>query len=282
MAHSQTLELESARAMAMGGAFRALGFDNSAIDLNPAALAQFKKVEFEPGYYRTADGREYAMSVTLSDSLTNAAGTGTAFEYRRRRPDKLGVDGFESYRYILATSFPVVPDTAYLGVSTKYFKVNHDDPALKDRSGFTSDLGLLVRPVHYIALAATFDNLLNGNQAEAPRSVTGGIAFLPTEWFCASADVFSDLASEKKERTGWASGVQLSPSKNFAFRAGLYKPAIGKKELVGLVVRERDQQFWTGGVGLLAETGTIDYAFRIEDGGTKIISHYLTISFFKF
>ena len=270
-ATAQTLEFETARAQAMGGAFRALCFDNSAIDLNPAGLGQFKKVEFAPSYYRTVDGREYAMSVSVSDSLTNAAGTGTAFEYRKRRSQSdVILDGGESYRYTLGIGFPVIPDQAWVGFSTKYYKVNHDDPALKDRSGFTSDLGILYRPMKYFAIAGTFDNLVNGNQAEAPRSITGGIAVLPTEWFVASADVFSDLASTKDEKTGWALGTQVSPAQQVALRAGLYKEALTQK------------QFWTGGVGLISETGTIDYAFRLEDGNSKVVSHFVTISFLKF
>jgi hypothetical protein len=281
LAKAQTLEIETARAQAMGGAFRALGFDNSAIDLNPAGLGQFKKVEFTPGYQRSVDAREYAMVVSLSDSLTNAAGTGTAFEYRRRRSQSDVIqDGFESYRYVLAVGFPVIPDQAWVGVSTKYFKVSHDDPAIKDRTGFTSDLGILYRPMKYVALAGTFDNLVNGNQAEAPRSITGGIALLPTEWFVASGDVFSDLASQKQEKTGWALGAQLSPAPQFALRAGLYQEALPTRKTPTDDLRSR--QYWTGGVGLISENGTIDYAFRIEDGGTKVISHFVTISFLKF
>ncbi|HVO31145.1 MAG TPA: hypothetical protein VMV18_10425 [bacterium] len=269
-ARAQTLDIESARAQAMGGAFRALGFDNSAIEMNPAGLGQFKKVEIEPGYYRTQDAREYAMDISISDSITNAAGTGFAFEYRKVKPDPLGNGGFQSTRYVLATGIPVIPDSAWIGLNWKYYKVDYTDATLKDAKGYTSGFGVLYRPIQIVALGFSFDNLINGNQKEAPRSLTGGAAVLPAEWFAASFDVFSDLASTNQEKTGWAGGVQLSPTHAVALRGGLYKEALTGK------------QVWTGGIGFIADNATIDYAMRIPDGGTKIVSHFVTVSILVF
>ena len=270
-AHAQTTEMESARAQAMGGAFRALCFDNSAVDLNPAGLAQFKKVEIEPGYFRSSDGREYAMGFSLADSLTNVTGTGMAYEYRKVKPDATGAGGLESQRYALAVGFPVVPDQAWLGMSTKYFKFDYVDPTVRDKKGWTADIGLLYRPMNWLATGATFDNLINGNQAEAPRGLTGGVAVLPAEWVAASADVFTDLASTNQDKTGWALGAQLSPTRQVALRGGLYREAVSGK------------QFWTGGIGLISENGTIDYSARMPDGGSsKALSHFVTVSLLVF
>jgi hypothetical protein len=274
-ASAQTFEMETAKAQGMGGAFRALAFDNSAVDMNPAGLAQVKKVEFTPGYWRATKGSEYAMQVSLTDSLTNASGTGFSYEYRKLRPGPNGESGVESQRYTLAASYPVVPQIAYIGMSTKYFKVDYTDPAKHNKSGYTTDIGMLYRPFQYVAFGAVFVNFINGNQAEAPRSVTGGVAITPAEWFTATGDVFSDLATTNQEKTGWALGAQLAPVQYIAFRGGLYKEAL------------TGNQFWTAGLGLNAETGTFDIAARIPDGsskqgGSKVISYFATISFLVF
>lgn len=269
-ARAQTTQFESARAQAMGGAFRALCYDNSAIDLNPAGLAQFRKVEIEPGYFRTVDGREYAASFSLADSLTNVSGTGFSFDYRKAKPDENGLGGFDSQRYTLGVGFPVLPDMAWVGFNTRYYKVNYTDPTLKDRNGFTSSVGVLYRPVKLLALGIDFDNMINGNQAEAPRTLTGGVAILPASWFAASADIWSDTASTPDDKTGWAIGAQVNPHHSVALRGGLYREAL------------TGDQVWTAGIGLVGQSGSLDYAIRIPDGSTKIASHFITASLLVF
>src|SRR2546423_355341 len=70
-------ELMSARARGRAGASRALGYDDSAVALTPAALSQIPKVDFEVGYFRdtepTAYGNnDYGIEIMLGDSLTGA------------------------------------------------------------------------------------------------------------------------------------------------------------------------------------------------------------------
>jgi hypothetical protein len=106
-AHAQTTEIQSAHAAAMGGAFRALAFDNSAVDLNPAGMAQLRKFDFEGGYYRSVeDPATYALQVSLADSLTNQGATGFAFEYRKVRTTVAGETiNAETQRYVTGGPF---------------------------------------------------------------------------------------------------------------------------------------------------------------------------------
>ena len=274
IAHAQTTEISSPNALGMGGAFRALAYDNSAIDLNPAGTAQVKRFSFQGAYYRTALDREYAMQVSVVDSLTNTAATGFAIEYRKVRPGRLpGEEGFESQKYMTSVGVPLVPQKVAFGFNTKYIRVNHSNalPARRDESIITGDFGVLYRPFQMLAVGATFDNLIDGGHRAAPRGFTGGAAFLPAPWVTVSADVFVDMASTEKDETGWAVGAQLMPHRNFSLRAGAYEDALTKTRI------------WTAGLGLNAETGTIDYACRFEEEKTnKILTHYISFSFFVF
>lgn len=266
---AQTTEIETARAEAMGGAFRALAFDNSAIDLNPAGMAQIQKLDFEGGYYRAAGDPEYALQVSLADSLTNVVATGVAIEYRQARAKAGGATiSSEVQRYVTGLGFPVVPELLYLGFSGKYTQAR--TTGVKTRRAFTSDFALLARPVRMVAIAAGFDNLVNGGQAFAPRTIVSGVALLPVRWFAISGDVFQDLATDPDEdHLGWAAGAQWLPASGLALRGGVREPARDR------AVRDR---VWTAGVGLLAETGSIDYSMRLSDGDSKILSHHLTLT----
>lgn len=263
-----TDEIESARALGMGGAFRAMAYDDSAVDLNPAALAQMRKFDLELGYDRAPATRGYGMHFAMGDSLTNSTASGFAFDYRR---GPIGADGkplYEEQRYIIAASSPIIPQALWIGVSSKYVKVDY--AGLKARTAYTGDLDLLARPAQWIAIAGGFENLVNGNQKEAPRGMSGGVAIVPTSWAAIEGDVFTDFASTAKDKTGYAFGGQVLPWHWIALRGGWYEEALSQKKTLTL------------GLGLNAERGTIDYAVRFPEGDRRVAEHYVTISFLAF
>lgn len=273
-AHAQTTEIQSAHAEAMGGAFRALAYDNSAVDLNPAGMAQMKKFDFEGGYYRSAeDPATYALQVSLADSLTNQGATGFAFEYRKTKL-KIGTETInaETQRYVTGGAVPIIPEALYIGINGKY--VQSKMTGEKSKKIFTSDFGLHARPFQMLSLAGGFDNLINGGEPEAPRTLVGGIAVLPMRWLALTGDVFQDLASDPDEdHLGWAAGAQWTPIQQIAFRGGVYEAAVAEE------FRER---IWTVGFGLLSETGSIDYAMRLTDGDSETLSHHITVAVLVF
>lgn len=274
---AQTTEIQSARSAAMGGAFRALAFDNSAVDLNPAAMVQIRKFGFEGGYFRATDAaeqpREYALQVSITDSLTNAVATGFAFEFHRVRFRALdgATETIDVQRYVTGVAIPVIPQALSIGVNGKAVRVAQPG---RDKNTFTGDFALHGRPFRMLALAAGFDNLVNGGEPEAPRTIVGGVGFLPAPWFALSADVFQDLATDPDEdHIGWAAGAQWVPAQWLALRGGVYEPAQDPE------LRER---VWTVGFGFLSETGSIDYAARLSDGESDQLSHHITVSVLVF
>lgn len=275
-ADAQTTEVQTARALGMGGAFRALAYDGSAVDLNPAGMAQVRRFEIDAGYRRDVFNRGYELDVMLVDALTSAATTGFAFQYRNIPEGRGGEPGADIQRYILGAAVPLIPQQLFLGTTTKFVRASYPGavPSRGTRNILTGDLGVLYRPLQMLAVAATFDNLVNGVHPEAPRSITGGVAFLPVPWFSAAGDVFLDLASTDEEEFGWAVGTQLTVMRNIALRAGIHEDPLA------------DEQVWTGGLGLISETGSIDYALRYAsrtpDEGREIATHYVTISFYVF
>lgn len=277
-AAAQSTEPLNARALGMGGAFRALVYDGNAVELNPAGMAQAKRFLFEGGYFRTPPVREFGLDLSITDSLTNPSATGFAVHYRRRKAarDVLApAPGIDEQRYAAAVGIPLIPEKLHLGMSTKFIRVTYPGavPAQDKVNVITGDFGILYRPFQMLAVGATFDNLIDGGHREAPRAITGGVAVLPTAWLVLTADGVVDLATTEDEETGWAAGAQLSPTRNIAFRGGIYEEAISK------------DRYWTAGIGLLAETGAIDYAVRVPERETStddILTHLITLSFYAF
>ena len=262
-------ELESAKALRMGGAFRAASFlDASSVDLNPAAMSVVKKFDFEAGWIRDPDTRDYGLELMMADSLTNATSTGFDFEYRSGPRDANGKAAFQSQRYLVTAGSPIVPDQMWIGVSTKYVDVSYDGgPTTKVVTG---DLSLEYKPVQYVVLAATMDNLVNGNQPEAPRSVTGGLAVLPAKWLLAEGDFVADLASTNTTKTTWMAGLQWTPAQSFALRGGWNQSQLTK------------ERYWTLGAGFQGQTMALDYAMRVPEGSKHAVTHYLTLSILHF
>ena len=274
-ARAQTTEIQTARSSAMGGAFRAMAYDNSAVDLNPAGMVQIKKADFAASYLRSVeDPATYAIMVAIADSLTNNGATGFAFEYRKV---KIKVPGgttlnAETQRYVTAGAYPIVPQYLSAGFSGKY--VQSKVTGEKGKKIFSSDFGLHSRPVQMLSISAGFDNLINGGEPEAPRTITAGAALLPFRWLAVSGDVWQDLATDPDEdHLGWAAGAQWSPFQQIALRGGVYEEAVAEE------FRER---IWTAGFGLLSETGSIDYAMRLTDKDSETLSHHVTVSVLVF
>lgn len=274
-ARAQTTEIQTARSAAMGGAFRAMAYDNSAVDMNPAGMVQLKKADFEGGYYRSVeDPATYAIMVSMADSLTNDGATGFAFEFRKVRVKVPGGDTItaETQRYVTSGAYPIVPQYLAVGIGAKY--VQSKLTGAKGKKVFTSDFGLHSRPAQMLSLYGGFDNLINGGEPEAPRTLTAGAALLPFRWLALSGDVFQDLATDPEEdHLGWAAGGQWMPFSQIAFRGGVYEEAVAEE------FRER---IWTAGFGLLSQTGSIDYAMRLTDGDSKTLSHHVTVSVLVF
>lgn len=279
-AHAQTTELQSARALGMGGAFRGMVWDNSAVDLNPAGMPQLSRFSFEGGYYRTPDDGEYALNVSLVDSLTNRVATGFAVEYKKREAGRNGDPGLDQTRWIAAVGLPIVPQKIFLGVNSKIALVKYPRavPAKGDKRIITGDVGVLWRPFQIAAIGATFDNLVNGGHEEAPRSVTLGASALPAQWLALSGDVFVDLASQDRDQTGWALGIQVTPHRNIALRGGAYEHPLTHRRT------------WTAGIGLQGEGGALDYSVRLptkdehdaDPAFDEILTHYVTVSLLVF
>lgn len=279
IASAQTTEMQSAKALGMGGAFRGFAWDNSAIDLNPAGLSQLSRFAFEGGYLRGEETEDYALNASFVDALTNRVATGFAVEYQKRRP-VLTDPGIDQQKWIGAVGIPIVPESIYLGFSSKMIIVKYPGAAVapEDKTIVTGDFGLLWRPIQIASVGATFDNLVNGGHHEAPRSVTLGGGILATRWLAVSADVFVDFESDDKDQTGWAVGVQVTPHRNLSVRAGMFEHPL------------THDRTWTAGLGLQGESGAIDYSVRIatEDPDSndpnfdEILTHYLTVSVMSF
>lgn len=278
VAAAQSTEPLNARALGMGGAFRALVYDGNAVELNPAGMAQSRRFLFEGGYFRTPPVREFGLDLSITDSLTNPSATGFAVHYRRRKPSRdvfTPAPGIDEQRYVAAVGIPLIPEKLQIGMSTKFIRVTYPGavPAQPKANVITGDFGVLYRPLQMLAVGATFDNLIDGGHREAPRAITGGVALLPAAWLVLTADGVVDLATTEDEETGWAAGAQVSPTRNLAFRGGVYEEAITK------------DRYWTAGIGLLAETGAIDYAVRVPERETStedILTHLITLSFYAF
>lgn len=267
-------DILGARSEGMANAFHALAFDNSALDLNPAGMAQFPRLSVDIGYRinPTADASRFNVSIIDALSSKVAGGVGYAFE-TADTPDS----GTKARSHKLVTGFgvPLVPEKLFFGFNTRYVRLNYPgDSELKDLKAFTFDTGFLARPVQFLAIGAAVNNIVDADRPELPLTVGGGIAALVpnpggSPLAMIAGDVTADFASNDDTSVGWATGAQIAVTQSVWMRAGYSVDAASQDRGV------------SAGVSYVGDQWGIDYAVIIPTSG-ETPRHLLNVNLLVF
>jgi hypothetical protein len=253
-------DLVGARAEGMAGAFRALAFDNSALDLNPAGMAQVPRLSLDIGYRLDIGPDASRFQISLVDALSSKVAGGVGYSFETADTPDSGTKA-KGQRVVSGFGFPLGTDKLFFGFNLRYVRLDYpEDSAISDLKAFTADAGVLARPVKFVAIGAAVNNIVDADRPELPLNAGGGIALLipgkaGAPLAMIGADFLADFGSEGETRTGWATGAQLSITQSLWLRAGYNtEPVSGRR--------------WAaGGLSYVGTQWGLDYSFRVPTQG---------------
>lgn len=244
-----------AKSIGMGGAFRALADDNSAIFFNPAGLTQNKKYSIGSGYtlLRANSNNFNYLSSSIVDTKTGPMGAGIAYIYKQKNRDQTQAQGqVQEVAVALAQEYI---KSFHLGFTTHYLWG-------KPPKGWRLDAAALFVPSQYIIFGVIGKNLveLEGDS----REVDFGLASRLGDYVNLDFDLLW-LPKAKTNNLGYNLGIELVAQKAFFLRGGYSF--------------DRSHQDWYGiGMGWHFPRGSFDYGFRREVGGSDLIGHWVEIT----
>ena len=240
-----TVDVMSARAYGMAGAFRSLGSGTEVIDGNPAALGVYKRylIELSGGW----DPRNpFGFgSVALMDSVTSPLAAGIEYHLI-----SLGNEGDHRVAHVNTAAFSIPFGQAlHIGVSTRHVLMTGS----RDANAITGDAGLLLNLGGFV-MAVSGHNLVDIYNPDFQR------------YFAASVGWTSPVFSLSTDVRG-----------NFNGPSPLFAVSAGGEWVIGNTVPIRAGYSWdqfrnarilAGGLGVNIEGGALDFAYQYELGGS--------------
>jgi hypothetical protein len=233
------------RPLAMANSGRAWAVGDSGLLLNPAGMSLLKAYTVEGSYvFNSAAGGAnfFHASVVDSTSDTTLAG-GLSYTYLSDAPGGIGGTAHEG---IGALSLPFGEMVA-LGASFRYVYTTGSERMGGSSSGFTLDVGGVVRPNPKLSFAVVGTDLTNLAQ-EGGRAIGYAAAYFPIPDLALVLDGLSHIGSDFSGhgRTSVLGGGELALAGRVVLRAGLgYDGTLGT--LRG-----------SAGAALLSEIGAVD------------------------
>lgn len=242
-----------AKGIGMGGAFRAMADDNSAIFFNPAGLTQTKRYTVGTGYTVVNTGSEnfHYLSGSIVDTKTSPVGAGVAYIYKQKDRDYYQQNEAQEVAVALAQEYL---KSFHLGVTAHYLWPH--------RKGWRLDASALFVPSPYIIFGVIGKNLvqIKGDQREVDfglGSRLGGYVNLDFDLLW--------LPQAKNDKLGYNVGIELVAQKEVFIRGGYSF--------------DRSDRDWYGiGLGWRMPRGSFEYAFRREVGGSDLTGHWFEIA----
>jgi hypothetical protein len=238
-------DIQSARAMGMGGAFRASGLGADAVLGNPAALTMIKAFQTDVHGAYDFPHKQGFGGVSLRDSQTSDFAAGVSYDFVG-----LGKGPTRSYGNLatLAVAMPIA-DILSIGLSGKY--LNQWGYHLVNAA--TMDAGVIVKPGGGLTLGASGHNLIDTTQPELSRYFAGSVGFV-----IGGFNVLADIRSTLKKIGGQPllnTGAEYTFGQSFSLRAGYTHDFL-------LITN-----YVAGGLGFSCQGGGIDVSYRQQLGG---------------
>ncbi len=242
------LDTMSARNYAMGGAYHALGYGNEAITGNPAAMSMFRHYQLEAsGAYDFTNQFGYG-TIGLVDSTSEVA-AGLAYQFVAYGPPGQRRTAHLS----TAAASMALNDAISLGISVRHEAI----VGYHSSNSVTMAAGLVVRPIQYLQIGLSGNNLIGVWNDDVPRyfvfSVAGMLPYLITPIF----DLRADFNDPKGPRFAYSGGLEYVAANTFPLRVGYQYDSISHTQHLGF------------GLGYFTEGSGVDLAYRHELGGTN-------------
>jgi len=237
-------DLLSARSMAMGGAFRALGLGLESAVGNPAAMSLYQRYDVElTGAWNIADNVAWLGAGVMDSSTTRLA---VAATYHLMAFGGIG-DRTLGHLNTLAMSMPLL-DNVFVGIAAHYLFAS----GALSANAVTGDAGIIVRLLDGLTVGISGNNLVDTSHAALAMYGTAEAAYSMGNLSLA-LDVRGDYRSNTSPLVGVNAGGEYIIGQ-FPVRAGW-------------ALDERGYQFISAGVGYMFEGGGLDLAYRHEITG---------------
>ncbi|QSQ19763.1 hypothetical protein JY651_31325 [Pyxidicoccus parkwayensis] len=240
-------DVMSARAYAMGGAYRALGLGAEAVLGNPAAMALFPAYRVEGTGAWDANQKEGLLGISVMDASMGRLAMGLDYHWV-----SLGRGGARSSAHLssLAAGLPL-SQAVMLGAAVRYLRLSGES---RYANSVTGDFGLLLRPAPNFMAGVSAHNLINTDNVELTRYYSAHLGFL-TQQFSVAADVRADFDSGEKDTFTYAAGLEYLVGQILPVRAGYTYDGFRKVSQLST------------GLGFISEGGGgLDIAYRHDLG----------------
>lgn len=252
-----------ARSLGMGQGGRADARGTDGLALNPAGMSLATLYAIAADYQFLTRSGGQTVRVAVADS-TSAFQLGGGFYYAYRTASPRGVPSLGAHEVGLALSYPFV-DRVYVGITAKYLRVSGgaEPDGANQHTGFTGDVGLVVRPTSVVALGVTGYNLLDRSTVQAPVGLGYGLAVTPRPDLSLAFDVVHDFTTSDPShgvRMSLGGGGELVVKDFLAVRAGG-----GRDGTSGA-------GFVSGGLAGIAPVGALDASVRQDISGDRKVT----------
>ncbi|HYI01763.1 hypothetical protein [Hyalangium sp.] len=242
-------DIQSARAYAMGGAYRGLGLGTEAVVGNPAAIALWKMYRMELHGSWDTTGKDALGGVSIMDAKTSDLAAGLDYHILTLRSGEGRTTGHYS---TLAFALPLTPGIL-IGTSIHYLRLSGPRQA----NATTVTAGLLLRLSDGFTTGFSAHNLIDTQNVELTRYYSLHAGYL-TGLLTVGVDVRADFESREKKVLTYSGGLEYLLGQAFPVRVGYTYDGFQKASQLGV------------GLGFMTEAGGgIDLGYRHDLGGEK-------------
>ena len=249
------------REIAMGESMRADARGILATSINPAGLALSREIVVEGSYgYRPRDAASVFTAAGCDSTTTIAA----CYYYRffnsetpvgdmdfNRRAHELGI----------STARALTPQLS-IGINSRYFDYNSSMMGESDTSGFTFDVGAIIKAANTLNIGLVGYNVFGEDSPRYPLGIGAGAIVRVSPALSFGADGLWNLDADDSSKGRYGGGAEY-----FLSTANGQQ---GYPIRIGSVYDSRDERtFVTGGIGLTTVKMGIDIAARRELSGSK-------------
>jgi len=221
--------VESPRALAMGGGLAATGASTVALYQNPANMELTRVYHFEAESAFSPEARRYDIGGAIVDSANGRFGGGLGGNFGTLDPDGIHRTWTD---FRVALSYQLGDHIAF-GLAGRYLGVDQDTsvgpfgaslissgtPTKPLGQYLTFDAGLTVTPVQGLHIGVVGHNLTDPDVSLAPTTVVGGIGY-DSHVFAIEADLLGDFTTWQKDEIRASAGGELFLGEHVPVRLG--------------------------------------------------------------
>ncbi len=256
--------VESPRALAMGGGLAATGASTVALYQNPANMGLTHVYHFEAEGAFSPEARRYDFGGAIVDSATGRFSGGIGLDFGMLDPDGIHrswTDLRIALAYQLGDHIAFGLGGRYLGVdqapSVGPFGdslISSGTPTKAIGEYLTFDAGLTITPVEGFHIGVVGHNLTNPGVSLAPTTLVGGIGY-DSHVFALEADVLADFTTWQADQVRVMAGAELFVADHVPLRLGYrYDEGMNTHAV-------------SGGLGYIGQLWSIEYSLRRDVAG---------------